>query len=127
MKETPPPPVLPQDAEEADYCLVEVSQVAGVTEKILADSDTPWKKFQALRRVSGYACGLPLYIHHIHSMLPQDSLTLSSRQRYFLRHRKGGVTSLYLGGVPKDSLGSKEKYTEYVKELVSDGECGVHC
>ena len=31
---------------------MEVSSVEGVVEKVLADSDCPWKKYQDLRRVS---------------------------------------------------------------------------
>ena len=41
-----------QEEDSADYCLVEVSQMTGVTEKVVADNDTPWKKCQDLRRVS---------------------------------------------------------------------------
>ena len=46
---------------------------------------------------------------------------MSNRQRYFLRHRKGGKTSIYLGGVAKDILALEEKYTSYVKSLVAEG------
>ena len=49
---------------------------------------------------------------------------MSNRQRYFLRNRKGGKTSIYLGGVAKDVLASEEKYTAYVKSLMNGGGCG---
>ena len=44
---------------------------------------------------------------------------MSNRQRYFVRHRKGGKTSIYLGGIPKETLKSKDKYTAYIKDLIS--------
>ena len=34
-----------------DYCLVEVSQVVGVKERVLSDTDCPWNHYQDLRRV----------------------------------------------------------------------------
>ncbi len=33
--------------------MVEVSQVVGVKEKVLANTDYPWTSFNELRRVSG--------------------------------------------------------------------------
>ena len=44
--------IITQDESPNDYCLVEVSHFQGMTEKMLADTDTPWKKFHDLRRVS---------------------------------------------------------------------------
>ncbi len=67
----------------------------------------------------------PFFVPSVISLciLPQDSLTMSSRQRYFVRHRKGGKTSIYLGSIAKETLETKEKYTEYAKSLVSsDGK-----
>ena len=54
-------------------------------------------------------------------LFEQNSVTMGSRQRYYLRHREGGQTTLYLGSIPKDLLRSEEKYTEYVKALISEG------
>ena len=51
----------------------------------------------------------------------QSSLTLSSRQRYFLKHRKGGKTSIYLKGVDKELLKDQNKCTEFIKGLVTEG------
>ena len=31
---------------------------------------------------------------------------------------------LYIGGIPKDILKDKDKYTEHVKKLISEGEWG---
>ena len=46
-------------------------------------------------------------------------MTLSSRQRYYVRHRTGGETSLYLANVPKDILKDEVEYIKYVKELIA--------
>lgn len=86
-----------EPGESSDYCLVEISQVEGVMERVLADTECPWKKYADLRR---------------------DSLTLSSRQRYSLKQREKGETSIYLKKVPKEVLLEKEKYSQYVKSLV---------
>ena len=51
----------------------------------------------------------------------QDSLTLSSRQRYVLKHRQKGQTSIYIRGVDKEVLLTKDKYTAYIRSLVSAG------
>lgn len=56
------------------------------------------------------------------SPLPQASLTMSNRQRYYLSHRKGGPTSICLVFVSKDMLKSKETYRDYVKSLLSECE-----
>lgn len=49
---------------------------------------------------------------------------MSNRQRYFVRHRKGGKTSIYLGGIAKETLNSKDKYMVYIRDLISsEGTC----
>ena len=56
---------------------------------------------------------------HTHT---QTSVTLSSRQRYSVRHRTGGETSLYLANVPKDILKDEVEYIKYVKELIAQSK-----
>jgi hypothetical protein len=80
---------------------VEVSQVEGVRERVLCDMDCPWKSLQDLRK---------------------QSLTFSNLQRYFLRHREGGVTSIYMCNVDKEILREKAKYTKFVKSLFAESE-----
>ncbi|CAI8027162.1 hypothetical protein GBAR_LOCUS15553 [Geodia barretti] len=71
----------------------------GVRERVLCDTDCPWKSLQDLRK---------------------QSLTFSNLQRYFLRHREGGVTSIYMCNVDKEILREKAKYTEFVKSLFAE-------
>lgn len=51
----------------------------------------------------------------------QNSLTLSSRQRYFLKHCKGGETTIYLKGMDKELLQDQSKCTKFIKGLVTEG------
>ena len=44
--------MLLQDESPLDYCLTEVSQVIGVKEQLVPDSDCPYKHFHELRKVS---------------------------------------------------------------------------
>ena len=53
---------------------------------------------------------------------PQQSLTFSNLQRYFLRHREGGITSIYMCNVEKEVLREKAKYTKFVKSLFAESE-----
>ena len=53
---------------------------------------------------------------------PQQSLTFSNLQRYFLRHREGGITSIYMCNVEKEVLRAKAKYTKFVKSLFAESE-----
>lgn len=53
--------------------------------------------------------------------ISQASLTLSSRQRYFLKQCKEEKTSIYLKGVPKAMLLGRDMCMEYLKTLVSPG------
>ena len=46
----------------------------------------------------------------------------SHLQRYALRCRKNQETTLYMWGVPKDTLLSEAGYTTYVKERIEQGE-----
>ena len=48
-------------------------------------------------------------------------MTLSNRQRYYIRRRGGGSAAIYLA-VKKDLLKSEQLYTEHVKKLLSEGE-----
>ena len=41
-----------QGEEAGQFCLVEVSQVSGVRERVLNDTDCPWRQLYDLRRVS---------------------------------------------------------------------------
>ena len=52
--------------------------------------------------------------------LTQDSVTLSNRQRYYIRRRGGVSASLYLV-VKKELLKSKDLYVGHVKKLLSEG------
>lgn len=88
-----------EDENPVDYCLVEVSQDSGVTERLLGNTNRPWQQLQEIRK---------------------NSATICSLQRYYLRHREGGLTVLYIGGIPKDILKDKDKYTEHVKKLISE-------
>jgi len=88
-----------EEDDPADYCLVEVSQVEGVRERVLDDKECPWKSLLDLRR---------------------DSVTMGNLQRYYVRHREGGQTAIYIGSVPKEALKDKETYTQYVKKLLDE-------
>ena len=64
-----------------------------------------------------------------HGVSLQNSLTLSNRQRYYLRkHNKGVKTSICLWDVAKDVLKDKDLFTQYVNTLLSDGKhvCKKH-
>ena len=39
------------EEDSREYCLVEVSQMEGVREKVLNDTECPWKSLQELRKV----------------------------------------------------------------------------
>ena len=52
----------------------------------------------------------------------QASVTLSNRQRYFVRHRTGYQTALCITHLSKDILKDKATYTKYVKDLISESE-----
>ena len=52
-------------------------------------------------------------------------MIISHRQRYYVRHREGGQTSVYIGSIPKAVLKDKETYSQHVKKLLDEGvyEC----
>ena len=49
-----------QEEESSHYCLVEVSQVEGVRERVLCDTEYPWKSLQDLRKVNNNKQTSPL-------------------------------------------------------------------
>ena len=115
-----------QEEDSSQYCLVEVSQVDGVRERILCNTDCPWKSLQDLRKVNNNnkQTNKQQNCKQTNPPLssPQQSLTFSNLQRYFLRHREGGVTSIYMCNVDKEILREKAKYTEFVKSLFAESE-----
>ena len=116
-----------QEEESKEYCLVEVSQVDGVRERALEDSECPWKCLQDLRKVNNNnnnnnkLTNTTNTLTHPLPPILQQSVTFSNLQRYYLRHRHGGVTDIFLCKMDKTLLQDKEKYTEHVKKLIADG------
>ena len=114
----------------------------GVRERVLCDTECPWKCLQDLRKVNNnnnnkqkvYSRMFYIATHHSTTIKqqnckqtnppssPQQSLTFSNLQRYFLRHREGGVTSIYMCNVEKEVLRAKAKYTKFVKSLFAESE-----
>ena len=54
-------------------------------------------------------------------------MTISHRQRYYVRHREGGQTSVYIGSIPKEVLKDKETYSQHVNKLLDEGVCECVC
>ena len=119
----------------------------GVRERVLCDTECPWKSLQDLRKVNNnkqtnnkvYSRMFYIFFatHHSTQYInpeqqnckqtnlpssPQQSLTFSNLQRYFLRHREGGITSIYMCNVEKEVLREKAKYTKFVKSLFAESE-----
>ena len=61
-----------QEEESKEYCLVEVSQVDGVRERVLEDSECPWKCLQDLRKVNNNNNN-KIKKHHQHTHPPTPS------------------------------------------------------
>jgi hypothetical protein len=55
----------------------------------------------------------------------QDSITLSNRQRYYIRRRGGAPAAIFIA-MKKDLLKNEQLYTRHVKKLISEGEQKPH-
>ena len=58
-------------------------------------------------------------------VINQDSITLSNRQRYYIRRRGGAPAAIFIA-MKKDLLKNEQLYTRHVKKLISEGEQRPH-